>query len=102
MRDWPSAGPHADLIQRDPGRPRIALSHEWGDYRATPHFVAELTRVGRFLEGLGHHVDWALPTVDFPAAAATAELGEKEDKLAAAEERWLELEAMREALEGVR
>jgi ABC transport system ATP-binding/permease protein len=35
-------------------------------------------------------------------AAATSDLGEKESKLAAAEERWLELEAMREALESVR
>jgi ABC transport system ATP-binding/permease protein len=35
-------------------------------------------------------------------AAATAELGGRKSKLAAAEERWLELEAMRGALEGVR
>ena len=35
-------------------------------------------------------------------AAATAELTQAQAKLAAAEERWLELEALREALEGVR
>lgn len=70
MPYWMPAEPYGDLIERDPGRLRIALSHEWGDYRATPHFVAELERVGRFLETLGHHVDWALPKVDFRAAFA--------------------------------
>lgn len=70
MPYWMPAEPYTDLIRRDPGRLRIALSHEWGDYRAVPHFVAELERVGRLLEGLGHHVDWALPKVDFRAAFA--------------------------------
>jgi amidase len=32
--------------------------------------VAELKRVGRFLEGLGHQVDWALPAIDYRAAFA--------------------------------
>jgi amidase len=68
MPFWSPAEPYSDLIRRDPGRLRIALSHEWGDFRATPHFVAELARVGRFLEGLGHQVEWALPEVDFRAA----------------------------------
>jgi amidase len=70
MPYWSPAEPYLALIQRDPKPLRIALSHEWGDYRATPHFVAELTRVGRFLEGLGHQVDWALPAVDYRAAFA--------------------------------
>lgn len=70
MPYWSAAEPYSALIQRDPSPLRIALSHEWGDYRATPHFVAELERVGRFLEGLGHHVAWALPQVDFRAAFA--------------------------------
>ncbi len=70
MPYWMPAEPYMQLIERDPGRLRIALSHEWGDYRATPHFVSELTRVGRFLEGLGHHVEWVLPQVDFRAAFA--------------------------------
>jgi amidase len=68
MPYWTPEEPYLSLIERDPGRLRIALSHEWGDYRATPHFVAELERVGRFLEGLGHHVEWAVPEVDFRAA----------------------------------
>jgi amidase len=68
MPYWMPDEPCLSLIERDPGRLRIALSHEWGDYRATPHFVAELERAGRFLEGLGHHVDWAVPEVDFRAA----------------------------------
>ena len=70
MPYWMPAEPYAELIRRDPGRLRIALSHEWGAYRATPHLVAELERVGRLLEGLGHDVDWALPAVDFRAAFA--------------------------------
>ncbi len=68
MPYWTPEEPYCEPIRRDPGRLRIALSHAWGDYRATPHFVAELERVGRFLEGLGHHVDWALPDVDIRAA----------------------------------
>jgi amidase len=32
--------------------------------------VAELERVGRFLEGLGHHVAWAQPAIDYRAAFA--------------------------------
>jgi amidase len=70
MPFWSPAEPYSALIKRDPGRLRIALSHEWGDYKATPHFVAELDRIGRLLEGLGHHVEWALPEVDFRAAFA--------------------------------
>jgi len=58
------------LIERDPKPLRIAMSHEWGDFRATPHIVAELERVGHFLESLGHHVEWALPAVDIRAAFA--------------------------------
>jgi amidase len=70
MPYWTAPEPCSTLIQRDPPRLRIALSHEWGDYRATPHFAGELERAGRLLEGLGHHVDWALPAVDFRAAFA--------------------------------
>ncbi|NDG39766.1 MAG: amidase [Betaproteobacteria bacterium] len=70
MPYWTPVEPYSQLIQRDPGRLRIALSHEWGDYHAVPHYVAELERVGRFLQGLGHHVEWALPAVDFRAAFA--------------------------------
>ena len=70
MPYWSAPEPYLQLIQRDPARLRIALSHEWGDYRATPHHVAELQRVGRFLESLGHHVDWAQPAVDYRAAFA--------------------------------
>jgi amidase len=70
MPFWTPAQSCSELIQRDPGRLRIALSHEWGDFRAVPHFVAELERVGRLLEGLGHQVEWALPAVDFQSAFA--------------------------------
>jgi amidase len=70
MPYWSPAEPYSQLIQRDPSRLRIALSHEWGRYRALPHFVAELEKAGRFLESLGHHVEWALPEVDMEAAFA--------------------------------
>ncbi len=60
----------SDLIRRDPPRLRIALSHEWGAARPTPHIVAELERAGRFLEGLGHDVEPVLPPIDFEAAFA--------------------------------
>jgi amidase len=68
MPFWTTGDPYTEMINRDPGRLRIALSPQWGDYRATPHIAAELTRVGRFLEGLGHHVDNALPAIDCRAA----------------------------------
>jgi amidase len=70
MPYWSPAEPYSDLIKRDPGKLRIALSHHWGDYSATPHIVDQLQRAGKFLEGLGHVVDWATPDVDFPAAFA--------------------------------
>ena len=70
MPYWSPAEPYLSLIQRDPAPLRIALSHEWGDYRGTPHHVAELERAGRLLQGLGHHVEWAQPAVDYRAAFA--------------------------------
>src|SRR3981081_3983423 len=68
MPFWSPSEPYLAMIRRDPGPPNIALSHQWGDYRATPQIASELERVGRFLEGLGHRVDYALPAVDYPAA----------------------------------
>ncbi|MDE2377463.1 amidase [Bradyrhizobium sp.] len=68
MPFWTTAQPYAEMIKRDPAKLRIALSHRWGDYRATPHIADELAKAGRFLEGLGHHVDYALPELDFAAA----------------------------------
>src|SRR6476646_7613412 len=70
MPFWSPPEPYTRMIARDPARLRIALSHQWGDYQATPHIAAELQKVGRLLEGLGHHVDWALPAVDYRAAFA--------------------------------
>jgi len=70
MPYWTTPEPYVELIKRDPGKLKIALSHQWGDYRATPHIAAELERVGKFLESLGHHVAYALPEVDYRAAFA--------------------------------
>jgi Asp-tRNA(Asn)/Glu-tRNA(Gln) amidotransferase A subunit family amidase len=70
MPYWTAPEPYTEAIRRDPPRLRIALSHQWGDYRATPHIAGELQRVGRFLESLGHHVEEALPAIDLRAAFA--------------------------------
>jgi amidase len=58
------------MVARDPKPLRIALSHTWGDYTAIDHARDELARAGKVLEGLGHHVDWAVPELDFRAAFA--------------------------------
>jgi Asp-tRNA(Asn)/Glu-tRNA(Gln) amidotransferase A subunit family amidase len=79
MPFWTSPEPYLDMIKRDPGPLKIALSHQWGDYRATPQIASELERVGRFLEGLGHHVDYALPAngsrayLEFPEKRSRSE-----------------------------
>ncbi len=70
MPFWSPPEPYTRMIARDPGKLRIALSHQWGEYKATPPIVAELEKTGRFLEGLGHHVDYALPELDYRAAFA--------------------------------
>lgn len=68
MPYWMPQEPYSKLIQRDPGKLRIAVSHEWGDYRSTPHIVAELERAARLLEELGHDVEWVIPDINFHAA----------------------------------
>jgi amidase len=70
MPFWSPPEPYAALVQRDPRPLRIALSHEWGDYKATPHIAAELEKAGKFLEALGHDVAWETPEVDFRAGYA--------------------------------
>jgi len=70
MPFWSPPEPYTRMITHDPARLKIALSHQWGDYQATPHIVAELEKVGRFLEGLGHHVDHALPELNYREAFA--------------------------------
>jgi amidase len=68
MPFWSAQEPYVETIKRDPAPLKIALSHQWGDYRATPHIAAELEKVGRFFESLGHRVDYALPELDYRAA----------------------------------
>ncbi len=70
MPFWTPEGTYLDLIARDPPPLRIALSHEWGDYKATPWIADQLAQAGRFLEGLGHIVEWRTPAIDFRAAYA--------------------------------
>ena len=68
MPYWTQPESCTELIQRDPAPLRIALSHHWGDYQAEPALVDELKRAATVLEGLGHHVDWALPAADLRGA----------------------------------
>ncbi|MBV8167685.1 MAG: DUF1611 domain-containing protein [Alphaproteobacteria bacterium] len=53
MPYWTAPTPYTELIERDPPRLKIALSHEWGDYRAVPPFVQALERAGRSAELIG-------------------------------------------------
>lgn len=64
MPYWQPDEPYLDLIARDPRPLRIAVSHEWGPYSAAPEIVAELERVAKQMEALGHHVEWVVPEVD--------------------------------------
>nr|WP_318381707.1 amidase [uncultured Enterobacter sp.] len=68
MPYWKSEQSCCEMIARDPAPLRIAVSHEWGDYQADPHFVSELERTTRLLQELGHQVEWVTPEVDFAAA----------------------------------
>lgn len=68
MPFWKPQVSYSELIKKDPKKLRIAVSHEWGNYKATPHIVSELERAAHFLEGLGHHVEWVTPDVDFQSA----------------------------------
>lgn len=68
MPYWTPQKPYYELIKQDPKRLRIAVSHEWGDYKATPEIVSELKKTADFLEQLGHHVEWVVPDVDLHAS----------------------------------
>ncbi|MBT9383512.1 amidase [Pseudooceanicola sp. CBS1P-1] len=70
MPYWAPGQSFLKQIESDPKPLKIAVSHEWGPYRATPHIAAELARVAKIFEDLGHHVEWALPKVDFEKAYA--------------------------------
>jgi Asp-tRNA(Asn)/Glu-tRNA(Gln) amidotransferase A subunit family amidase len=68
MPYWYPEENYTTQIEKDPKPLKIAVSHEWGDYRADPQVVKELETAARFLESLGHHVEWKVPEVDFYAA----------------------------------
>jgi amidase len=70
MPYWSPERPYTELIRTDPPPLRIAISHQWGDYRATPQIVDELERAARLLERLGHRLEWAQPGIDYQAAFA--------------------------------
>ena len=70
MPYWQPAESCCAMIARDPMPLRIAISHEWGDYRSTPHIVSELEKTVRLLEEMGHQVEWVTPDIDFEEAFA--------------------------------
>lgn len=72
MPYWLPTEHYLEQIKRDPPKLKIALSHEWGEYGATPQIAGELERAGRFFEQLGHHVEWRTPSVDFRAFYAVS------------------------------
>ncbi|WP_245840133.1 amidase [Pantoea rwandensis] len=68
MPYWKSDEPYTQTIQKDPRRLKIAVSSEWGDYKADPHFVSELEKTAEHLRALGHQVEWVTPDIDFNAS----------------------------------
>jgi amidase len=68
MPYWTAPEPYTELIVRDPPQLRIAISHQWGDYRATPQIASELERVGCFKPQPPCGI--RLPAVDYRAAFA--------------------------------
>ena len=44
MPFWSPPEPYTRMITRDPAPLKIALSYQWGEYRATPHIAAELQK----------------------------------------------------------
>lgn len=70
MPYWQPEESCCDIITRDPVPLRIAVSHEWGEYRSTPHIVSELEKTVRLLEEMGHRVEWVTPEINFEEAFA--------------------------------
>jgi len=68
MPYWKAEQSYSELIRSDPPKLRIALSDRWGPYAAEPSISEALERAAKQLQDLGHHVDWALPKVDFEQA----------------------------------
>jgi amidase len=70
MPYWQPAERYCEMIARDPAPLRIAVSHEWGQYRSTPHIVSELEKTTRLLQEMGHQVEWVTPDINFEEAFA--------------------------------
>src|SRR5699024_7362530 len=68
MPYWTPEESYSEPIKRDPSPVRIAVSHEWGGYQASPEIVAELEKTAEFLQELGHEVEWVTPKIDLQAA----------------------------------
>ena len=67
MPYWEPDIPYTELIKKDPDKLRIAVSHEWGNYKADPHLVKQLEKAAYHFESLGHYVEWVKPNVNFQA-----------------------------------
>src|SRR5699024_1420483 len=68
MPYWTPEEPYREQIKRDPSPLRIAVSHEWGGYLATPEIVSELEYTAECLPELGHEVEWVAPEIALQAA----------------------------------
>src|SRR5690625_4767120 len=62
---WNSGKPYTEVIKKDPGKLRIAVSYEWGEYKSAPNTVEQLKKAASHLESLGHYVEWIKPDIDF-------------------------------------
>jgi amidase len=68
MPFWNEEQSYSELIDFEPPKLRIALSDRWGPYAAEPAISEALKGAAQQLHDLGHHVDWALPEVNFEQA----------------------------------
>lgn len=63
--------PFLEEVGRDPGRLRVALMlRPFSGSPVDPEVIEATRAAARLLEGLGHHVEEAAPTIDFGAIAA--------------------------------
>jgi amidase len=70
----PAQGSFLGATRREPGRLRVAfMTRPMGGAPLDPVLVNAVERTAKLLEGLGHHVEEAVP--DYDAAAAGAALG---------------------------
>lgn len=68
MPYWAPEVPYTTVIEKEPPQLKIAVSHEWGDYKAEPYIVKQLEKAADHFASLGHIVEWKIPEIDFHQA----------------------------------